>query len=64
MLCAMTVKRIVPDLQADDLAHGHAFYAAVLGLEPVMDHGWIVTYADPANPAAQITVMTADATPP
>lgn len=28
----------------------------------VMDQGWVVTYADPENPAAQITVMSKDAT--
>ena len=37
-------------------------YAEVLGLEPVMDLGWIVTFAAPGNPAAQISVMREDAT--
>ena len=60
----MTVKRIVPDLHTPDPAAGRAFYADVLGLEVVMDHGWIVTYADPANPSAQLSVMSADASAP
>jgi predicted enzyme related to lactoylglutathione lyase len=38
------------------------FYAEILGLEPVMDLGWIVTFAAPGNPAAQISVMREDAT--
>lgn len=25
-----------------------------------MDHGWIITYAAPGNPAAQISLMTED----
>ncbi|MBA2350126.1 MAG: VOC family protein [Solirubrobacterales bacterium] len=60
----MSVHRIVPDLQGPDPAAGADFYADVLGLELVMDQGWIVTYADPANPAAQLSVMSHDATAP
>ena len=60
----MPVRRIVPDLHADDPSAGAPFYAAVLGLEPVMDHGWIVTYADPANRAVQLSVMRDDASAP
>ncbi len=29
-----------------------------------MDLGWIVTYADPANPSGQISVLSSDATAP
>jgi catechol 2,3-dioxygenase-like lactoylglutathione lyase family enzyme len=58
----MSVRRVVPDFQADDPAGNGAFYAEVLGLEPVMDLGWIVTFAAPGNPAAQISVMREDAT--
>jgi catechol 2,3-dioxygenase-like lactoylglutathione lyase family enzyme len=58
----MTVRRVVPDFQADDPAGSGAFYAEVLGLEPVMDLGWIVTFAAPGSPAAQISVMREDAT--
>jgi hypothetical protein len=36
----MTVRRVVPDFQGDDPAGSAAFYAKVLGLEPVMDLGW------------------------
>jgi predicted enzyme related to lactoylglutathione lyase len=57
----MSVRRIVPDLHAADPAAGHGFYAEVLGLEVAMDLGWIVTYADPANPGAQLSVMGEDA---
>jgi len=58
----MNVLRVLPDFQAEDPAGSRAFYAEVLGLEPVMDLGWIVTFAAPGNPAAQISVMREDAT--
>ena len=54
----------MPDFQAQDPAAGAEFYSEVLGLEVVMDQGWIVTYAAPDNPAAQISVMRYDATAP
>jgi predicted enzyme related to lactoylglutathione lyase len=52
---------VVPDFQADDPAASVEFYAEVLGLEVAMDLGWIVTFAAPDNPAAQISVMRRDA---
>jgi predicted enzyme related to lactoylglutathione lyase len=55
---------VVPDFQADDPRAGEEFYAAVLGLEVAMDHGWIVTFAAPENPGAQISVMREDASAP
>lgn len=41
----MTVLRIIPNLTAPDPAALGRFWAGVLGLAPVMDHGWIVTLA-------------------
>jgi predicted enzyme related to lactoylglutathione lyase len=60
----VTVRRIVPDLHADDPAAARAFYEGVLGLEVAMDHGWIVTLAAPGDRRAQVSVMTGDATAP
>jgi predicted enzyme related to lactoylglutathione lyase len=60
----MSVRRVVPDLQAADPAGSAEFYAKVLGLEPVMDLGWIMTFAAPGNPSGQISVLTEDATAP
>jgi predicted enzyme related to lactoylglutathione lyase len=51
----------MPDFQAQDPAASGTFYAEVLGLEVVMDLGWIVTFAAPDNPRAQISVMRQDA---
>ena len=60
----MSVRRIVPNFQSPDPAASAAFYTEVLGLERVMDMGWIVTYAAPDRPATQISVMTEDASAP
>ena len=60
----MAVTRIVPDLTCSSLAATTAFYVDVLGLEVVMDHGWIVTLSDPARPEVQLSLMTHDATAP
>jgi catechol 2,3-dioxygenase-like lactoylglutathione lyase family enzyme len=60
----MPVRRVVPDLASKSLAKAQAFYRDVLGLQPVMDHGWIVTLADPERPNCQINLMTRDETAP
>ncbi|THK37687.1 glyoxalase [Ensifer sp. MPMI2T] len=41
----MSVRRIVPNLQVSDPLRGRSFYTDLLGLEVVMDHGWILTFA-------------------
>jgi catechol 2,3-dioxygenase-like lactoylglutathione lyase family enzyme len=64
MAAMAAVKRIVADLHAEDPAASRGFYEGVLGLEVVMDHGWIVTFAAPGNPAAQLSVMREDASAP
>jgi catechol 2,3-dioxygenase-like lactoylglutathione lyase family enzyme len=60
----MAVKRIVADLHAADPAASRGFYEDVLGLEVVMDQGWIVTFADPDDRRVQLSVMSEDATAP
>jgi predicted enzyme related to lactoylglutathione lyase len=57
----MRVRRVVPDFEAQEPAASAEFYAEVLGLEVVMDLGWIVTFAAPDNPTAQINVVRRDA---
>lgn len=60
----MAVTRIVPDLPSTSLDDARRFYADVVGLEAVMDHGWIVTLADPARPEVQLSLITSDETAP
>jgi catechol 2,3-dioxygenase-like lactoylglutathione lyase family enzyme len=60
----MSVRRVVPDLTTLSITEATAFYTRVLGLQVVMDHGWIVTLADPERSAVQLSLMTHDATAP
>ncbi|MFX4294633.1 VOC family protein [Streptomyces bohaiensis] len=61
----MTVRRVVPDIPTTPagVAASRTFYRR-LGLEPVMDLGWVMTMASPSNPTAQITFGTEDRTAP
>lgn len=52
----MAVKRIVANIAAEDLERAKSFYADVLGLRVVMDHGWIITFAAAASAVPQISV--------
>jgi catechol 2,3-dioxygenase-like lactoylglutathione lyase family enzyme len=54
----MKVKRIVANLAAADLSKVKQFYAEILGLEVVMDQGWIVTMAAPTKMTPQITIAS------
>ncbi len=60
----MAVRRVVPDLNSTSLEEAKAFYTQVLGLQVVMDHGWIVTLADPERHELQLSIMTHDASAP
>jgi lactoylglutathione lyase len=51
----MKVKRIVPNIETRDPAQADAFYRGILGLELAMDHGWLRTYASPAQRAIQLS---------
>lgn len=54
----MKVKRIVTDLAAADISKARQFYAEILGLEVVMDQGWIVTLAAASQMAPQISIAS------
>lgn len=56
----MTVRRVVPNIETGDAAGSRDFYAGLLGLDVGMDLGEVVTYVSPANPTAQVTVLTGD----
>ncbi|MFI6768889.1 VOC family protein [Streptomyces sp. NPDC050355] len=59
----MSVRRVVPDIHTDALEENRTFYG-LLGLEEVMNQGWVMTLASPTNPTAQLTFMTEDRTAP
>lgn len=54
----MKVQRIVANLATGDVAAADAFYRDVLGLELVMDHGWLRTYASGATMTVQLGVAS------
>lgn len=45
----MGVKRIVANISAPRPQEARDFYVGILGLEDVMDQGWIVTFAAPGT---------------
>jgi catechol 2,3-dioxygenase-like lactoylglutathione lyase family enzyme len=51
----MKVKRIVADIATSDPQAARRFYGEVLGLEVVMDLGWIVTLGSREKSAVQIS---------
>lgn len=57
----MDVKRIVPDLTVADAARARDLYAALLGLDVAMDGEWITFLAPQGQPAAQLGLITKDA---
>ena len=51
----MKVKRIVANIATRDIAAARRFYEDVLGLEAVMDHGWIKTYGSGEHMSVQVS---------
>lgn len=54
----MKVKRIVSNVATSDVDKARAFYEGILGLEVLMDLGWIRTYGSSAKMAIQVSVMS------
>ncbi|WP_288499300.1 glyoxalase [uncultured Acinetobacter sp.] len=54
----MAIKRIVSNIQAFDLTLAQTFYADFLGMDLVMDHGWIKTYANDEMMHPQISIAS------
>lgn len=54
----MGVKRIVANVAAKNVEDARAFYGDVLGLDLVMDLGWIQTFAAESSAAAQISIAS------
>ncbi|MEK0315758.1 VOC family protein [Cohnella sp. 56] len=54
----MQVKRIVSNIGAADVTAAKRFYEEALGLELLMDHGWIATYGAEARMQVQVSVAT------
>lgn len=53
----MKVKRIVANVQAKNIGDAKRFYEDILGLEQLMDLGWIATYASNTKSIVQMSFM-------
>lgn len=51
----MTVKRIITNIAASDPGAARRFYGEVLGLDLLMDHGWIATWGSGEQMAVQVS---------
>ncbi|HWT99313.1 MAG TPA: VOC family protein [Terriglobales bacterium] len=54
----MKVKRIIANIAARDIGAAKSFYQDVLGLDLLMDHGWIATYGSPERMQIQLSIAT------
>ena len=52
----MKIKRIIPNIAAQDTTKAKAFYGDLLGLPVVMDMGWIVTFEADALMHPQLSI--------
>ncbi|MGE8205549.1 VOC family protein [Heyndrickxia sp. NPDC080065] len=51
----MTVKRIVANISTQNLDAAKSFYQDILGLNLLMNHGWIATYGSSEEMSVQIS---------
>ncbi len=54
----MAVKRIVANIACSHPESGKYFYSQLLGMDVVMDHGWIVTFGGDASTMPQVSIAT------
>lgn len=52
----MTVRRIVANIATPDVPGVAAFYSDILGLDLLMDHGWIATYGPGTTMTVQVSI--------
>jgi catechol 2,3-dioxygenase-like lactoylglutathione lyase family enzyme len=52
------VRRIVANIATGDIAAAKRFYGDMLGLDLLMDMGWIATYGNPQKMKLQISFMS------
>jgi catechol 2,3-dioxygenase-like lactoylglutathione lyase family enzyme len=54
----MKVLRIVANIQAPDITLARRFYQDILGLDVIMDHGWITTFGAPRSMNVQLSIAS------
>ncbi|OPH58755.1 glyoxalase [Paenibacillus ferrarius] len=51
----MKVTRIVANIETQDVKEAKSFYQDILGLDILMDHGWIATYGSSEEMSVQVS---------
>ena len=54
----MQVKRIVANIAAEDVSAAKHFYQDILGLDVLMDHGWLTTYGSAQKMSVQVSIAS------
>lgn len=54
----MKVRRIVTNIDSKDLDKAEVFYGEFLGLNVLMDHGWIKTFGSDETMTVQVSVAS------
>ncbi|WP_232846281.1 VOC family protein [Amphritea pacifica] len=54
----MKVRRIVTNIDSNELEKAETFYGAFLGLDILMDHGWIKTFGSNEKMTLQVSVAS------
>jgi catechol 2,3-dioxygenase-like lactoylglutathione lyase family enzyme len=54
----MQVKRIMAIIAAEEIAAARRFYQDILGLDVLMDHGWIKTYGSSQKMSVQVSIAS------
>ncbi|WP_080779611.1 glyoxalase superfamily protein [Chryseobacterium phocaeense] len=52
------IKRIVANIKTEDLSKADLFYQDILGLDILMDHGWIKTFGNDQQAKVQVSFAT------
>lgn len=56
----MEIRRILPNISSTEMDESRTFYTQFLGLNLVMDLHWVLTFASPSNPTAQINIVKSE----
>ncbi|QND40395.1 glyoxalase [Rhizobium leguminosarum bv. viciae] len=54
----MKVLRIVANIRAPDITSARRFYRDILGLDVIMDHGWITTFGTARSMNVQLSIAS------
>lgn len=52
------IKRIVANIKTEDFSKADRFYHEILGLDLLMDHGWIKTFGNDEEARVQVSFAT------